>query len=97
MPETPLGLESTFSFLRAAYPNGLPERDYMPLLSILWDYMSERALGQTFEVLFERDRHFVQNDAAAAKSSSPPPPAEVERVREYLLQFGLERWISESD
>ena len=97
MSGIPPGLESTFWLLRAAYPAGLPERDYVPLLLILSDHMSERALGHTIELLFERDRHFVQNDAAAARSSSPPPIPEIERVRNHLSRFGLQEWITESE
>lgn len=97
MPKSdiPEGLDSTARLLTDAYPNGLPDQDYLPLLLLLSEEMSERALGEIVALLFERERVVVQNDAAAAQSVNPPSPEETERVRQHLHNFGYEEWTRE--
>lgn len=43
--DAPEGLASTFLMLRRAYPQGLPNADYMPLLLAIGEEMSERQLA----------------------------------------------------
>lgn len=93
--DAPEGLESTFALMRAAYPDGLPDEDYLPLLRVLSEHMSERALGQAIALLFDRERIVVQNDAAATWSWRGLSAADVERVVQHLRKYGFDKWKAE--
>ena len=83
-------LEGAFSVLRGAYPAGVPERDYLPLLAFLWDEMSKRALARVVAELTGRDPDDVYHDAHAATSSRRPAESDVARVRRLLEEKGWE-------
>ena len=91
--DAPEGSESTFALLRAAYPQGLPDEDYLPLLRLLIDHMSERRLGETIGILFEREAVVVQSDSAAAQSVRQPSSSDMERVRQRLETHGYDAWV----
>ncbi|MFJ6165123.1 DUF3349 domain-containing protein [Micromonospora orduensis] len=76
--------------LRRAYPDGLPERDYLPLLAVMSEDFSERGLARLVAEFMDGEVVVVENDAAAALSTRRPLPAEVERVRAHLIATGYE-------
>jgi hypothetical protein len=86
----PESLEGAFSVLRRAYPEGVPESDYLPLLAFLWDEMSKRALARVVAELTERDPDDVYHDAHAATSGRRPAESDVARVRQLLEANGWE-------
>jgi hypothetical protein len=86
----PESLEGAFSVLRRAYPEGVPQSDYLPLLAFLWDEMSTRALARVVAELTGRDPDDVYHDAHAATSGRHPPESEVARVRQLLEEKGWE-------
>lgn len=87
-------LRSTFEMLRRAYPEGIPERDYMCVVAIVGEFMSERALGEVVSRCSAHHRLEVGNDWASL-SRQRPIAAEIDRVRDVLLRAGLEAWIDE--
>jgi hypothetical protein len=42
----PAHLVSTYQLLECAFPVGIEEQEYLPLLSILYEQMSDRSLAQ---------------------------------------------------
>ena len=86
----PESLERAFSVLRRAYPEGIPESDYLPLLAFLWDEMSKRALARVVAELTGRDPDGVYHDAHAAASGQRPAESDVARVRQRLEANGWE-------
>jgi hypothetical protein len=86
----PESLERVFSVLRRAYPEGVPESDYLPLLVFLWDEMSKRALARVVAELTGRDPDGVYHDAHAATSGRPPAESDVARVGRLLEEKGWE-------
>ena len=95
--DAPEGLASTFLMLRRAYPQGLPNADYMPLLLAIGEEMSERQLATAIALLFERSQAEVRNDSAAAQSTRKPSSEEVARVRSHLRLFGYDEWVASDE
>lgn len=86
------GLDPTRELFRRAYPDGLPEKDYFPLLAILYPDMSDRQLAKVVAEFFKRDYDGVLNDGAKAVSTQVPSKEDLERVRLRLLLAGHEDW-----
>ena len=82
-------LASLLDDLRRAYPDGVPDDEYMALLAVLGKEISERNLGQVVAELVDSESVVVANDAAAALSTRRPGPAAEERVRSRLAGAGL--------
>jgi hypothetical protein len=73
--------------LRRAYPHGVPERDYMPLLDLLQWRMSERSLAIIVAALIDGDPAVVAGNSAvlaAAPAGGGCRPGDVSRVRGRL-------------
>ena len=81
-------LREVLEQLRRAYPGGVPEDDYMALLAVLADDMSEENVAIVVAELIDGEIVVVANDAAAAKSVRVPAPAVRARVRSALESAG---------
>jgi Protein of unknown function (DUF3349) len=68
-------LREVLEVLRFAYPRGVPEDDYMALLALLGDWMSEENLSIVVAELIDGEVAIVANDAAAAQPLRLPAPA----------------------
>lgn len=82
-------LRPTLEALRRAYPGGVPERDYLALLVVLQDLLSEENLAAVVAELIDGEKVVVANDAAAACSHKRPERGDVERVRTLVGEHGL--------
>jgi hypothetical protein len=58
----PAELASTYQLIQAAFPQGVTEPEYFPLLEILHAEMSDRTLAQVIADCFGREYHIVLND-----------------------------------
>jgi Protein of unknown function (DUF3349) len=76
--------------LRAAYPAGVPDEDYLPLLAALRNDLSDDHLAQVVAELVDDEVVVVDNDAAKIEGRLRPAPSEVERVRARLISAGYE-------
>ncbi|WP_433128324.1 DUF3349 domain-containing protein [Micromonospora sp. CA-240977] len=84
-------LRRELEVLRRAYPEGLADEDYLPLLVVLWPDFSDRNLAALVAELIGGQPAIVSNDAAAAVAGRRrPPPQDVDRVRELLASVGYE-------
>jgi hypothetical protein len=79
--------------LRRAYPRGVPQDDYMALLAVLGDDMSEENVAIVVAEVIDGEIAVVANDAAAALSVRAPGPAGKARVEALLESAG---WHPES-
>jgi hypothetical protein len=79
-------------WLRAGYPAGLPERDFVPLLALLRRRLSEEEVTDVGERLAAAGDVPVSRvdvaDAIAGVTSELPSDEDVERVRRYLAEHG---------
>lgn len=87
-------LREVLEQLRRAYSRGVPEDDYMALLAVLGDDMSEENVAIVVAELIDGEVAVVANDAAAARSVKPPGQAAKARVRSKLEAAG---WRPEAD
>jgi hypothetical protein len=80
----------SFAVLRTAYPRGLPDEDYLPLLAVLHDGYSARQLAALVAEFAGRERVVVDNDHARVVSGQPPDRAQVAAVRSRLAEAGYD-------
>ena len=83
-------LTNIVSWLRAGYPNGVPQNDYLPILALL----SRKLTADEIIEVARQLRHLPQPgflDVGAEIlriTDQLPKPTEVERVRAKLAAFG---------
>jgi hypothetical protein len=82
-------LRPVLALLRQAYPDGLAQEDYWPLLVVLGDVMYDENLALVVAEFTGGEPVVVDNDAAAAHSINPPQPRDRARVRAALEAHGL--------
>jgi hypothetical protein len=91
----PKHLESTWKMLQDSFPEGVSDQDYLPLLKVLYENMSDGNLADVVSRFTGRERGMVYNDVLKAGAGVGIEPMAVERVRERLAPFGLADWLKE--
>ncbi|WP_414586678.1 DUF3349 domain-containing protein [Scytonema sp. PCC 10023] len=96
----PAHLVSTYQLLQCAFPQGIEEQEYIPLLSILYEQMSDRGLAQVIAEFTDREYHAVLNDVYRVGAALPfPLPSEIEEVlnsvKQKLIRCDYEKWLIE--
>jgi hypothetical protein len=81
-------LREVVAQLRHAFPDGVPPDDYMALLAVLGEDMSEENVAVVVAELIDGETVVVANDAAAAQSVRAPKAAASARVRSVLESVG---------
>lgn len=71
----------TRTFLNCAFPNGLDDAEYFPLLYLLRQEMTLRAASWLVGVLVGKDYMQIYNDALGSHSSYMPDMQVVEQLR----------------
>jgi len=74
--------------LRRAYPQGVPADDYMALLAVLGEDMSEENIAIVVAELVDGETIVVANDTASAQSVRVPGATARARVRRVLYFAG---------
>jgi Uma2 family endonuclease len=88
-------LMDTYHMLKCAFPKGVKDNDYIPLLATVHDYMSFRTAADVVSVIAKKDRAVVYNDISGFKIGDPLYPLkqdDLERIREKLIPCGFEEW-----
>lgn len=91
----PSHLVSTANLICEAFPNGLADDDYLPLLAVLYPHMSDENLAEVVILLTGRERGEVMNDVYAAGAGIGLHLDTVAAVRAQLVAVGFEEWIRE--
>lgn len=83
-------LSSIVSWLRAGYPNGVPDNDYLPILALLSRRLTrEEVLEVARQLKHLPEPNFVDIGAEILRITDQlPKPLEVERVRAKLIAYG---------
>jgi hypothetical protein len=84
-------LEKIVDWLRAGYPEGVPERDYAPLFALLGSQLTHDEVTLIAdELAFSAEPGSVEAIKAAitAVTSQPPTNADINRVRSHLAAGG---------
>jgi hypothetical protein len=85
-------LQEVVDILRRAYPSGVPQDDYLPMLVVLGDGLAEENLGIVVEEFTGIDRYLVIHEAVEAMTTKRPAAADIERVEHALSDAG---WSSD--
>lgn len=92
----PRRYESTVKLIEDTFPGGIPADDYLPLLRLLHEEMTFRAIASVME-FFGKSADEAYLDASLAESTEGPASGEVERVRAKLVPHGWNGWKAETD
>ncbi|WP_435924044.1 DUF3349 domain-containing protein [Paenibacillus sp. DYY-L-2] len=91
----PKHLESTYKMLKNAFPNGIGNEEYFPLMSLLYEYMSDRNLAEVISAITGQDIAITLNDTQKAVSVNMPSDEYMQKIRKKLLPHGFEEWTEE--
>jgi hypothetical protein len=84
-------LSAIVGWLRAGYPEGVPEHDYLPLFALLGSQLINEEVGLVGEELAKSsdpDSALAIRDAIATVTNHPPKDSDVARVRARLAAGG---------
>jgi hypothetical protein len=88
-------LVTTYQLLQCAFPYGIDEQSYLPLLSILYEQMSDRNLAQVIAELTGRDYHVALNDVYRVGAIAAFSPELVGLVQQKLMGCNYEQWLAD--
>lgn len=95
----PAHLVSTYQLLQCAFPQGIEEQEYLPLLSILYEEMSDRSLAQVIAEFTGREYYAVLNDVYRVGAGEPVSSSiedTIDQVKQKLIRCDYEKWLIES-
>lgn len=83
-------LSSIVTWLRAGYPEGVPETDYIPLLALLARRLTNDEVKQVARELMQREEfdHIDIGVLITQFIDELPMPQDIERVRQRLAAKG---------
>jgi hypothetical protein len=84
---------TTVEFLNCAFPSGLDEKEYFPLLQILLNSMTLRAALWLVEVIISKHYMDVYNDALRVKSGYSSDSIILDRLKKCLEDCGYMTWL----
>jgi Protein of unknown function (DUF3349) len=88
-------LLSTYKLLQRTFPDGIEVQDYLPLLALLYDEMSDRNLAEVVAHYTGKDYGIVLNDVYRVRSTDIPKIEAIDKVKQSLLACGYEAWLQE--
>ncbi|MDZ7961489.1 MAG: DUF3349 domain-containing protein [Aulosira sp. DedQUE10] len=94
----PAYLVSTYQLLECAFAHGISEQEYLPLLLILYEQMSDRSLAQVIAEFTGKDYHAVLNDVyrVGAVKIFPSESEEIlNTVKQKLIDCDYDKWLIE--
>jgi hypothetical protein len=89
-------LRDTYNLLICAFPEGLRDEEYWPLLSILHSTMSFRTIADVLSVIARKDWVEVYNDASGFGVDLALPLEKVDTVKRKLEGCGYEEWLKKT-
>jgi hypothetical protein len=91
----PEHLSNTSRLILAAFPDGVSDDIYFPLLKILYPHMSDRNLAEVMAACSNYDQITVYNDIAKVASTGESTVEGVTQVLQRLREVGFDEWIKE--
>ncbi|MGL6341294.1 MAG: DUF3349 domain-containing protein [Waterburya sp.] len=95
----PFHLVSTYHLLECAFPDGIEEQEYLPLLSILYEQMSDRSLASAIANFTGKEYYAVLNDVyrvGSAQTMTSEVAEVISSIRQKLIHCDYEKWLLES-
>lgn len=94
MKPIPEHLISTVSLIKKAYPDGIQNHEYLAILSILYEHISDRNLADGISLATGKDSSVVYNDILGL-SQAKSDISIICVVMDKLKRAGLQAWIDE--
>jgi hypothetical protein len=91
----PAHLVSTYQLIQCAYPQGIEEQDYLPLLSVLSEHMSDRSLAQVIAEYMGKEYYVVLNDVYRIRSMAPFSTEVIDVIQQKLMRCHYQQWLAE--
>lgn len=88
-------LRSTLAMLKAAFPNGLSEEEYFPLIHYLYEGMSDRQLAQVVSLLVGKEDYLTTLNDVYKVHSLDGSLKSNKSVYDKLVANGYEEWLEE--
>ncbi len=88
-------LTSTIKLIQRAFPDGIQEKWYLPLLTILEPELSDRNLASVMANVTDKEYHIVLNDIYKVKSQPIKDITLLESTRSLLDNAGYQQWLEE--
>jgi predicted metal-dependent hydrolase len=90
----PTHLVNTYRLLQCAFPQGIGEQFYLPLLSILYEDMSDRNLAQSIAEFTGLEYHAVLHDVYRVAATPTFSSELIEAVQEKLMRCNYQVWLA---
>lgn len=87
-------LMGTYTMLKCAYPEGIPETEYLPVMALLYQIMSFRTMARVLSALTDKSYSLVYNDVSGFEADPQPSPEQVETVKRKLDACDYEDWFN---
>ena len=90
--------KSSYEMVRAAFPEGINDDNYYPLLFLLSEGMGQRGLARFMAALTGNPISRVYNDVLGVQSPVPaykPAPERIEELKRRLQAHGYDEWVAE--
>ncbi|MEH2274487.1 MAG: DUF3349 domain-containing protein [Nostoc sp.] len=91
----PAHLTSTYKLIQCAFPQGIDDQKYLPLLSILYKNMSDRSLAQVVAEYTGKNYYFVLNDVYRVGSMTNFSFEVIDLVKQKLMSCDYEKWLAD--
>lgn len=88
-------LSSTYKLIQRAFPDGVKQEDYFPLLALLYSEMSDRNLAEVMAHSTGKDYDLVLNDVYGVGSTDTPDAEAIAKLKDHLLACGYAEWLEE--
>ncbi len=85
----------TYKLIQRAFPDGVKQEDYFPLLALLYGEMSDRNLAEVMAHSTGKDYSIVLNDVYAVGSTYAPDAKAIAKLKKHLLACGYAEWLEE--
>jgi hypothetical protein len=91
----PAHLASTYQLIQCAFPHGIDNQMYFPLLRILYEHMSDRNLAQVISEYSGKDYYGVLNDIYGVGELGTVLPEGIDSVKQKLMNCNYyENWLA---
>jgi hypothetical protein len=88
-------LQSTYKLIQCAFLKGIEPQNYLPLLALLSEEMSDRNLAEVVAYYSGKDYSLVLNDVYRVQSIDIPTSEAIANLKKRLLICGYEQWLEE--
>jgi hypothetical protein len=88
-------LQSTYKLIQCAFPKGIEPQNYLPLLALLSEEMSDRNLAEVVAYYSGKDYSLVLNDVYRVQPVDVPTSEAIANLKKRLLICGYEQWLEE--